>query len=73
MFVIVFKQHGALNWGIASEPEPIEWIIQRGPETVEDGQCTLCGRDYSDNPKIRRCQSDDCPSHWEEVGLKREG
>ena len=52
--------------------EELQFVLQRGPETVEDGVCTECGRDYSDEPQLRRCPSDDCPSHWEAVGLMRE-
>lgn len=47
-------------------------IIARGPETVQDFECTECGRDYSyqgeDAIKEGRCPSDDCPSHWELAG-----
>jgi hypothetical protein len=51
-------------------------IVARGPETVVDGHCTECGRDYTyqgeDAIENGRCPSDDCPSHWECVGIKYE-
>lgn len=49
-----------------------------GDETLEYGPCWTrrsCGRHFSKGDITRAeleqgCPSDDCPSHWEEVGLE---
>lgn len=52
------------------QPKSIEQdVLGRGPDTVQNGKCTECGRDYSDQPGLQRCPSSDCPSHWERVGI----
>lgn len=45
-------------------------IVARGPATVTDGVCGECGRDYQEPDLQGQCPADDCPSHWERVGLK---
>lgn len=41
--------------------------------TVQDGVCQSCGRDYRSGDELEilfgECDADDCPSKWEEMGI----